>query len=544
MFLDEEHIVAVLIKPLAWIFVWIVQLYHTIIHQAYVWWNVWVNDKQVVPKPASDSIVLIPAVELAQKIRNRQLTALEVIEAYIKRIELVDPMIHAFVQRNYQNAVETAKAIDSVLDAIEQDSEELNNLAETKPLLGVPFTIKDQFLIKGLRTTVGMPCRKNAELATDDADIVKSLREAGAIPLGLSNVPEGIMWGEGTNTIYPRTLNPYDTRCAPGGSSSGEGALLGAAGSVIGVGSDIAGSIRVPALLNGIFGLKPSPHLSCTVGQIPPQFHKYQNEMYSIGPMCRYAVDLLPLFKILIGPDNSKKLRLDEPVDVQKLRFFSMERTGNKLNSPPMHSDTKGAFLKTIEHFKKVTKNNVPAVQFETAKYAANFWFTSTSEEGGLSVGQYFGCFGKYEVRFFHELPKWLRGKSEHTSAVMLALGIEEFSKHITSDRAAIEEMRDELRAEIIELLGDDGVLIWPSFPYASYFHSELLWNLLVGEYSALWNALALPVIACPVGLNDEGVPLGVQLISAPHNERLLIAAAIEIEKAFGGWQAPPGKPE
>ncbi|KAI6172215.1 Fatty-acid amide hydrolase 2 [Aphelenchoides besseyi] len=202
MFLDEEHIVAVLIKPLACIFVWIVQLYHMIVHQSYVYWNLWVKEKQVVPKPASDSIVLIPAVELAQKIRNRQLTALEVIEAYIKRIELVDPMIHALVQRNYQNALETAKAIDSVLDAIEQDSEELNNLAETKPLLGVPFTIKDQFLIKGLRTTVGMPDRRNAELATDDADIVKSLREAGAIPLGLSNVPEGIMWGEGKNEFY------------------------------------------------------------------------------------------------------------------------------------------------------------------------------------------------------------------------------------------------------------------------------------------------------------------------------------------------------
>ncbi|KAI6186648.1 Amidase domain-containing protein [Aphelenchoides besseyi] len=105
-----------------------------------------------------------------------------------------------------------------------------------------------------------------------------------------------------------------------------------------------------------------------------------------------------------------------------------------------------------------------------------------------------------------------------------------------------IEEMRDKLRADIIELLGDNGVLIWPSFPQSSYHHNELLWNPFQGEYTAIWNALALPVISCPVGLNASDIPLGVQLVASPQNERLLIAAAVEIERAFGGHVLPPGK--
>ncbi|KAI6199841.1 hypothetical protein M3Y96_00669900 [Aphelenchoides besseyi] len=543
MLLDEANIVATLTKPLASLLVWIVQWYFVIVRYVYVGWNTLTQEKQVVTRPPVDSLVLIPAVELVKKIRNREITAISVIESYIERIETVDSQIHAVVQKNYEDACERAKKIDLLLDGLDKNSEQFKKLIETKPLLGVPFSIKDQFLIKGLRTTVGMPCFRNMPLAEEDAEVVKNLREAGAIPLIVSNVPEAVMWGEGLNSIHPLTVNPYNSQLCVGGSSSGEGALLGAAASVIGVGTDIAGSIRLPALLNGVFGLKPTAKLSSMNGMIPNQLHGYQNEMAALGPMTRYACDLMPLFKVLIGTENSKKLRLDDFIDVSKLRFFSMQGTGNRLLSPPLQPDVLGAFLKTIDYFQKLTQKEVSALQFETAKYAANFWFASMTEAGGLSTGQFFGGFGTCKpVNFFHELPKWLRGKSEHTSAVMLALGIEEVSRFIRIDRPAIEEMRDKLRADIIELLGDNGVLIWPSFPQSSYHHNELLWNPFQGEYTAIWNALALPVISCPVGLNASDIPLGVQLVASPQNERLLIAAAVEIERAFGGHVLPPGK--
>ncbi|KAI6236983.1 Fatty-acid amide hydrolase 2 [Aphelenchoides besseyi] len=549
MLLDEANVVATLTKPLASLLVWIVQWYFAIVRYVYVGWNTLTQEKHVVTKPPADSLVLISAVELVKKIRNREITATNVIESYIQRIEVVDTRIHAVVQKNYDDARERAKEVDALLDSLDKNSEEYRKLIETKPLLGVPFSIKDQFLIKGLRTTVGMTCFRNMPLAEEDAEVVKNLREAGAIPLTVSNVPEGVMWGEGklfsTNSIYPRTLNSYDSRCAPGGSSSGEGALLAAAASVIGVGTDIAGSIRLPAMLNGVFGLKPSPHLGSIKGMIPNQLHGYQNEMAALGPMTRYACDLMPFFKVLIGTENSKKLRLDDSVDVSKLRFYSMQSTGNRLLSPSLQPDVLGAFLKTINHFREFTEKEVVAVEFETAKYAANFWFASMTEAGGLSTGQFFGGFGTCEpVNFLRELPKWLRGKSEHTSAVMLALGIEEVSKFISIDRPAIESMRDQLRADIIELLSENGVLIFPSLPQSSYHHNEMLWNPFQGEYTAIWNALSLPAVSCPVGLNASGIPLGVQLVASPHNERLLIAAAVEIERAFGGYVLPPGQQE
>lgn len=121
---------------------------------------------------------------------------------------------------------------------------------------------------------------------------------AGAIPFVYSNVPEGVMWIESENTLYGRTSNAYDTRKGVGGSSGGEGALISSGASVIGIGSDIGGSIRIPAMFNGIFGLKPTPHKITFKGCVPDAFIGYQADMACLGPMCRFAKDLKPMLKV------------------------------------------------------------------------------------------------------------------------------------------------------------------------------------------------------------------------------------------------------
>lgn len=167
---------------------------------------------------------------------------------------------------------------------------------------------------------VGALKRKGLK-ATEDADCVALLRSAGAIPLLVSNTPEYCMSWETSNHVTGRTLNPHDSRRTAGGSSGGEGALIGAGASVFGIGSDMAGSIRVPALFNGIFGHKPTDGLISVTGHYPASVDNFRGCL-TVGPMCRYARDLPTLIHLMAGK-NASKLRLDEPlrtVDI-KVRF-------------------------------------------------------------------------------------------------------------------------------------------------------------------------------------------------------------------------------
>uniref|UniRef100_A0A183GLD8 Amidase domain-containing protein n=1 Tax=Heligmosomoides polygyrus TaxID=6339 RepID=A0A183GLD8_HELPZ len=138
------------------------------------------------------------------------------------------------------------------------NDEELQELVKAKPLLGVPYTCKDAIEVEGQVVTCGIYSQQGVK-CTSSAEVIKRMNAAGAILIALTNVPEVCMWVESQNGIYGRTKNPYDTRRSVGGSSGGEGALISAAGSLIGVGSDIGGSIRIPSFSNGVFGMKNTP---------------------------------------------------------------------------------------------------------------------------------------------------------------------------------------------------------------------------------------------------------------------------------------------
>jgi fatty acid amide hydrolase 2 len=168
------------------------------------------------------------------------------------------------------------------------------------------MSVKDHIAVKGVKLTVGLPCFANNPPMEEDAEIIKRLKKAGAIPFVYTNVPEGVMWGDAYNRIYGLTSNPYDTRKSVGGSSGGEGAILGAGASVIGIGSDIGGSVRIPAMFNGVFGMKPSARLTTFKGCVPGELHGFHEDMAVIGPMTRYAKDLMPMFKI--GRDGARDL--------------------------------------------------------------------------------------------------------------------------------------------------------------------------------------------------------------------------------------------
>lgn len=169
-----------------------------------------------------------------------------------------------------------------------------------------------------MKQTAGLTIRKNI-VSERDAEAVRLMRAAGAIPLATTNVSELAMWWETSNCLYGTTKNPYNTRHIVGGSSGGEGCIQAAAGSPLGIGSDIGGSIRIPSYFNGLFGHKPSTGMVSNDGQYPSAQSEDQNRLLSIGPMCRYAQDLLPTLKIL-ADKNADMLHLNEKVDISKLK--------------------------------------------------------------------------------------------------------------------------------------------------------------------------------------------------------------------------------
>ncbi|KAI6240263.1 Fatty-acid amide hydrolase 2 [Aphelenchoides fujianensis] len=526
-----------LVQPVGWLLAPVLRLAFRFVsfltHALFVLWNLR-NKRQVVPQidpnDEDDRFLLVPAQELAALVREQKPTATHLLEIFIRRAELVNPQLNAVVQRNYEAARKQAHEIDEFVAKLDRESDEFKQasslrirtitpalwlqLAITKPLLGVPISVKDHIGVEGLRVTAGLDVYRDNPPCTKDAILVQRLKAAGAIPFVMTN---GLMWIETDNTIYGRTCNAYDSRLGVGGSSGGEGALLGAAATVIGIGTDIGGSVRTPAMFNGVFGLKPGPELTCLEGFVPDHFCGYQNQL------------------IFADPQHHGRLRLDEPVDVRKLRVFYMEGSQSFTQSPLSPDAT--------THFQEQLGVSTIRVNLPLAEYGLDMWFAGLLEGGALPLPNFFTGFNPEKaLNGLAEIPVFLAGKSTHTLPVITTCAVYDILAAFTWDPEQRDKIRAILRRQFIDLLGPDGVLIWPSFPRSGYFHNEPLMLFTDVQITALWNALALPVVAVPMGLNASGHPTAVQVVAAPDNERLLCAVAEELERACGGWQQPPAQ--
>ena len=240
--------------------------------------------------PSSD-LASAPAHAVVAAIAAGQLSAREACDAAIERIERVDRAINAVVVRDFERAREQADERDRQLAR-----------GERLPLLGLPMTVKESFDVAGLPTTWGLePFR--GFVPREDAAVVTRLKAAGAVILGKTNVPPSLADWQSTNPIYGRTVNPFDASRSPGGSSGGSAAALASNMVALEFGSDIGGSIRVPAAFCGVFGLKPS------FGLVPRRGHGFPGtdgagiELAVAGPLARDVEDLELAFSVVVGPD-------------------------------------------------------------------------------------------------------------------------------------------------------------------------------------------------------------------------------------------------
>jgi fatty acid amide hydrolase len=229
------------------------------------------------------------ATEIAQKIAAGELWASEVVEAHIQRIEEVNPRLNAVIIPLFEQARAQAKAADEARSRGEA----------LGPLHGVPITIKESFDIAGTVSNMGISAL--SQTAKQDAPLVKRLQQAGAIILGKTNVPQLLASNESDNPVYGRTVNPWNPERSPGGSSGGEAAIIAALGSCLGLGSDIGGSVRMPAHACGICSLKPTSSRLSMVGHVP-LLPGQEAILAQPGPMARTVADLNLAMKVLAAP--------------------------------------------------------------------------------------------------------------------------------------------------------------------------------------------------------------------------------------------------
>ncbi|GIY49070.1 fatty-acid amide hydrolase 2-B [Caerostris darwini] len=278
--------------------------------------------------PVRDPLLLKSATQLAEEIREGKTKSEDVVQAYIQRIQEVEPFINATVDRCFEDALEKAREVDSLLASGKYTRKQL---AEEKPLLGLPISIKSLLMVKGLRCTGGCKYFEH-QRADEDAPSVALMRKAGAIVIATTNVPEAAINLETLNNLHGMTRNPYGTNRTCGGSSGGEGALIAAGASVFGLGNDLLGSLRIPAHFNGIFSHKPSTGLVPNGGSFPPEMPSatpliFDTEIMKCGvtgPMCRYAEDLVVGMRIL-SSERGAKLNFGQKVNFEKLKIVYLK---------------------------------------------------------------------------------------------------------------------------------------------------------------------------------------------------------------------------
>ncbi|CAH1638991.1 unnamed protein product [Spodoptera littoralis] len=350
----------------------------------------WERKRQPIPALEKRHAMLAEsAVALAAKIRNKELKSEDLVRACIERIQQsfplsyhktiakrhrfmadvlptrtkrfassflvvrsgnlcqslyflkVNPIINAVTDERYEDALKEAREVDKLIESGLPD-----DYYQKKPFLGIPFTAKESHAVQGMLHTLGVVARRHVR-AHEDAECVRLVKEAGAILVAVTNVPEINKWMESRNFVFGQTNNPHHTGRTPGGSSGGEAALHACITAPISLCSDIGGSTRMPAFFCGLYALNPTSGYTSLKGSALRTGK--EKSMASIGFISRHCSDLIPLTKLVVIADKAKELNLDRPVDVKKLRYFYVE-TAQDLRVSPISADLRAAMNSSTNH--------------------------------------------------------------------------------------------------------------------------------------------------------------------------------------------------
>ncbi|MBI5941830.1 MAG: amidase [Caulobacterales bacterium] len=448
------------------------------------------------------------AGETVRAIAAGKISALEATDAAIARIEARDGAVNAVVVRDFDRAREAAKAADTAIAR-----------GERGPLLGVPMTVKEANWVAGLPTTWGMEHWKDWRAPVDGIGIAR-LKAAGAIILGKTNVPPMLSDFQSNNPVYGRTNNPWDLTRSPGGSSGGGGAALAAGMVPLEFGSDIGGSIRIPAGFCGVYGHKPSYGVGPLRGHTPPGLDGVDIALAVIGPMARTAADLDLAMGVLAGPDDSEAV-------AYSLSFRA-----------PRHE--------RLADYRVLILDQHP--------------LAATDDEiaGALNaLGDRLEDLGARVDRQTDLLPDLVDVQDVYGAILNTAMTMGQPGARPPNAHEWMMLLTRQLfiRRQWAQLFEGFDVVLAPSLGTLAFPHDDspdmgarkLLIN---GEQTPYFNQLAwsglatlghLPATAAPIGLSKAGLPIGAQIIGPYLEDRTTIAFAGLLEREFGGFVKPAG---
>jgi amidase len=475
--------------------------------------------------------------ELVALLQARQVSAVELLDRAMARIETYDGKLNAVVVRDFERARAAAAEADQTLAR-----------GDRRPLLGVPMTVKESFNVAGMPTTWGIPGTEHIPVR-EDAVAVARLKAAGAVVLGKTNVPLTLADWQSYNAIYGTTNNPWDPGRTPGGSSGGAAAALAAGYVSLELGSDIGGSLRTPASFCGVFAHKPTYGIVPMRGSAPPGTPSLSVTVWVdlavAGPMARSAGDLALALDVIAGPDDA-------------------DARANKLAlPPPRHAELRDFRVLVIdEHPLLPTAGIVRAALAEMAvrlaKSGVNVARTSPLLPDLARVGRVYtqllmAVFGAdlpddaYARRqsAAAELPPDATG----LTALRLRGSVMSHREWVRTDR-----IRTGIADQWHQFFREWDVLMCPVMPTPAFAHDH-------GDMSArrlsvdgadvpyvdqtMWISLAtltgLPATAMPAGRSDDGLPIGMQIVGPHLEDRTTLAFAELVEREFGGFVAPPG---
>ena len=402
------------------------------------------------------------------------------VEAHIELCGRYQPRIGAIAVERFDAARREADAADARINSSDE--------GELPPLLGVPCTIKESFEVEGMPNCAGLLARRDHR-AGATAPTVQRLIDAGAIPLALTNISELTLWIESDNRVYGRTNNPYDHSRAAGGSSGGEGAAVGSGASPFGLGSDIAGSIRIPAFYCGVFGHKPSNGLVPHTGSYPHP-HGEATRLLSFGPLARRAEDLMPILRIISGPDGTDPLvtgevELGDPesVSLEGLRVLVSESAFVQPISRELLAARERAAGALAAAGARIERVRLPQMRRTGEAYLATL-----SDGDGLAELLKEGGAEALTLR------RALRRGGDHTTPVKV-LALLELANRLSSPKRAGRALAwgRAYARELAETIGD-GVLLHPPLANVAPRHGHTHGRLHMVQPMAVFNLAEVPV--------------------------------------------------
>jgi aspartyl-tRNA(Asn)/glutamyl-tRNA(Gln) amidotransferase subunit A len=459
------------------------------------------------------------AVELARMIRRKELSPVEVVTAFIRRIEAVNPKVNAFCTLTFDSALDEAKRA-------EQDVMKGKPLG---PLHGVPFSVKDLVYTKGVRSMRGSKIFEHF-IPQEDAPSVERLKKAGGIMMGKTTTPEFGYKGMTDSLVTGITRNPWDTDKTPGGSSGGAAAQVAAGMTPLALGTDGGGSIRIPASFTGIYGMKP------TYGRVPLYPASALDSLAHAGPMTRTVADAALMLSVMAGPHEADPLSLEGLPDdyqaklhegIRELRVAWCPNLGFvpfvEKKIAAMTAEAARTFDKLGSHVEEVAN---PGFE-DTLPIHGALWF------GGLA-GMLGGYLAEWESRMDSLLVKWIR------------VGL----KMSAADYVKAQIQRNELRDRVRKFFERYDLLLTPTLPIVAFQAGVSAQEGLKGSpvdyrnwspFTAIFNLAQVPAASVPAGFTQEGLPVGLQIVGRRFADRTVLQASAAFEAIRPWADAKPG---